>query len=58
MTAAKKLALATYKYNDLDQGVKELERRYIPDELRKRAVFIGIWIDFVLDKRLSYRWEF
>jgi hypothetical protein len=58
MTAAKKLALATYRYNDLDDGVKQLERRYVPKDVRDKAAALGIILKAVTEKQISYQWSF
>ncbi len=58
MTAAKKLALATYRYNDLDDGVKRIEKRYMPKKYRDQAATIGALVKLVTEKQISFRWEF
>lgn len=58
MTAAKNLALATYKYNDLDQQMKDVERRYVPKRVRERAAVLGVILKFGLEHQISWKWEF
>lgn len=58
MNATKKLAIATYKYNDLDDRAKEIERRHVPKKVREQAAVLGALVKLVTDKQLSFRWEF
>lgn len=58
MTASKKLALATYKYSDMDDQMKIYERRYVPKKLREQAVIVGIVVKLVMEKQVSFRWEY
>lgn len=57
-TAAKKAAIATYKYNDLDEDMKRIERRYVPKRVREQAVILGVIVNLVMEQRASFRWEF
>lgn len=58
MSAARKLALAAYKYNDLDDRMKELEKRYVPKYVKEKAAVLGIIVKVVTEQQISYRWEF
>jgi hypothetical protein len=58
MDAAKKLAKATYRYNDLDDRAKELERRYVPKAVKKHAAVLGVIVNLCFDQKLSFKWEF
>lgn len=58
MTATRKLAHAYYKYSDLDDQVKQLERRHVPKRVREQAVVIGCLVSLVLERKASFRWEF
>lgn len=56
--ATRKLLLATYKYSDLDDYAKRLEREYIPESVRKHGGFIAAGAVACIDKRFVYRWSF
>ncbi len=56
--ALRKLALAYYKYSDLDDFTKVLEKKYISKEVKKYGAALGILNAIFIDKRIQLKWSF
>lgn len=60
--AVNNIALATYKYTELDKVVepmvKRLEKRYVPEVLRDAGVSGYFVYRLIHDQRVAYTWSF
>lgn len=56
--ALKKLAQAYYKYSDLDDFTKALEKKYVPKEIKKYGATLGVINALLIEKRIQLKWSF
>lgn len=49
---------AVYKQLELDKSVRQWEKRHINIAKYNELLYIGIITRIVVEKRVSYRWEF
>lgn len=56
--AAKAIFKASYKYTQTDKMVKNLEKRYIPKELKRRGTYLLIAGRLATEGKISYEWSF
>jgi len=56
--ALKALAKATYIQTETDKQVKDLEKRYIPKELKEYGGWITGTTKAIVDKKVSFEWTF
>jgi predicted nucleic acid-binding Zn finger protein len=56
--AVRKAAHAYYKYSDLDDYFRELERRHVPREVKKYGGTIAAVTTLVIEKRITMKWTF
>ena len=57
-TAIKKLGSAYYKYSDLDDRMKEIERQYLPSDLKKHAGTILFIVKLTTERQVTFKWSF
>lgn len=55
--AVKAAAKAYYKYSDLDERAKELERIYVPKELKKYSGAAAAIAGLYIDQRIVFKWS-
>jgi len=49
---------AAYYQLELDDDVKRLEKKYIPEKVREYGGIVSILAKITIDKRITYTWEF
>jgi len=56
--AYKALAKATYIQTNSDKKLKEIEKKYIPKELKEYGGWITGTTKIIVDKKISFEWTF
>jgi hypothetical protein len=56
--AFKQAGKALYKHSGIDERMYELERRYVPEYVRKNGGPLVAIADVLLNKRVSFKWTF
>ncbi|HEY8390183.1 MAG TPA: hypothetical protein VIL26_04440 [Clostridia bacterium] len=56
--AITKALTAAYYQLELDDEVKRLEKKYVPETVRKYGGVVSFLTRIAVDKRITYTWEF
>lgn len=56
--ALKHIGKACYKEFQIDKFVKQIEKRYLPEELKKYGGPIGVGIRIIAEQKVAYTWTF
>lgn len=56
--AAKAVMKATYKQTGMDKVTKNLEKKYISDDLRFYGGYLAVIAKMIQEKKISYEWRY